>query len=71
MSKGYRKITMKGIIGTLLLAFGLGATIAVVTTDKSWWIIGLCMLPIYFGIDLLIDEKVEKAKEELREEFNR
>lgn len=63
---------MKGIGGYLLFFGGLAATVGNSVAshgDTAWWAVLLELGAMGWGLDLIIEEKVEQAKAELREEM--
>jgi ABC-type multidrug transport system permease subunit len=63
---------MKGVIGFLTFFMGIGLFIgdAIKTNDNiSWWFIMVIIFLISFGLDLVITDKIDTAKEEMRREI--
>ena len=65
---------MKGILGGIMFVIGLCALIGYThRTDTSEWIVLLIILLISFGFDMavegMIDTRIEKLRDELRDEF--
>ena len=59
---------MKNFIGLIIFAFGIGILIGFTSADVNiWYAIAICIL-IGFGLELTIDGKVEKLRQELKNE---
>ncbi len=63
---------MKGIIGFFTFFLGIRLFIgdAIKTNDNiSWWFIMVIVFLIGFGLDLIITDKIDTAKEEIMREL--
>ena len=64
---------MKGIIGSCLFIVGLGVITSEAIKHQNnsipWWIFIIAAGLILYGLDLLIDDKVEIAKKEMVEKM--
>lgn len=67
---------MKEVGGSIMSLIGLAILIDGGVSygkvgDSPWWLLALGIFLLGFGLELVIDAKINKAKQELREEFDR